>query len=112
MTLKRTATYHEYLDDRGQRFVVRLCEGMAAGVVQFGPLSARIEWRKEWGRYYPQHNKTAERLVEEFERRRVPGDQINNEFLAASRQPAANSSHGKRHPQRTDDRQLPAGDRA
>jgi hypothetical protein len=103
--LKRTATYHEYLDDRGQRFVVRLCEGMSAGVVQFGPLSERIEWRREWGRYHPQHNSTAERLVAEFERRRSPVDRVNEELLAASQRPAA----GKRR--RQDDRQLPTSDR-
>jgi len=102
--LKRTATYHEYLDDRGQRFVVRLCEGMAAGVVHFGPTSVRIEWRREWGRYHPQHNATAERLVAEFERRRVPSDRVNDELLAASQRPAA-----KRKAR--DDRQLPASDR-
>ena len=107
MTLRRTATYHEYLDDRGQRFVVRLNEGLAAGVVQFGPISERIEWRKEWGRYHPQHNATAERLVAEFERRRQPEERVNEALQAAARQPAA-----VKRPQRASgDRQLPASDR-
>lgn len=105
--LKRTATYHEFLDDRGQRYVVRLCEGLAAGVVQLGPVSERIEWRREWGRYHPQHNATAERLVEEFDRRRQPCERINELLFAASRQPAV-----ERNFRQGCDRQLPVADRA
>jgi hypothetical protein len=106
--LKRTASYHEYLDDRGQRFIVRLCEGMTAGVVQFGPISERIEWRREWGRYHPQHTATAERLVAEFERRRDPIEQINEKLALAGRQPAA----AKRKRVDQHERQLPVADRA
>jgi len=107
--LKRTATYHEFLDERGQRFVVRLCEGMTAGVVQFGPLSERIEWRREWGRYHPQHTATAERLVAEFERRREPEEQVNRQLAeVAGRQPAA----ARVNRPKNQDQQLPVADRA
>lgn len=113
-----TAHYREFLDDRGQRYVVRLCEGMAVGVVQLGPVSERIEWRREWGRYHPQHNATAERLVAEFDRRlslqREPRERINDLLFAASRQPAAarHVRHAPTGPAQLSDRQLPVSDRA
>jgi hypothetical protein len=111
--LKRTATYHEFLDDRGRRFVVRLCEGMAVGIVAFGPLTDRFEWRRDWGRYSPLSTITAERLVAEFCRKHLRDDvldAINAELLATrSQEPVASSRDACRC---AGDRQLPAGDRA
>lgn len=108
--LKRVATYHELLDDRGRRFVVRLCDGMQAGVVTTALAEERIAWDAAWGRYQPLCIATAERLVAEFERRqgRLQGvERVNEKLFAASRQPAASKHH-----HHSDDRQLPAGDRA
>lgn len=103
--LKRTATFHEFLDDTGRRWVVRLAHGMAVGVVETALARERIEWRREWGVYRPLSEGTAERLVDEFCRKqakRQPIERINGELLHPSRRDACACS---------DDRQLPAGDR-
>lgn len=108
MKLKRTATYFEFLDERGTRYVVRLNVGMRAGLVVMGPREESIEWRHEWGRYLPQSEATAETLVEEFCRRQLqrrPLELANAELLHPARKtrPIACAC--------SDDHQLPIGDR-
>jgi hypothetical protein len=114
MPLQHTATYDEFLDDRGRRYVVRLCIGMRAAVMQLGPTSVRIDWRKEWGRYEPRRHReaTAERLIQEFERRQEPAEQVNELLAAAGRQPAKARLENGHHHDDSHDRQLPVADRA
>jgi hypothetical protein len=109
MALKRTATFHEFLDEAGRRFLVRLNTGMQIGTVETGLASERIEWQRDWGRYAPLSEMTAERLVEEFCRRqeqRQPIERINAELMHPGRQPRA------AEPCMCGDRQLPLGDRS
>jgi hypothetical protein len=105
LKLKRTAVYHEFLDERGRRYVVRLNVGMHAGQVVMGPREESIEWRPEWGLYRPHSEATAEALVEEFWRRQSPLERVNAELLHPGR---------PKHREPcvcADDRQLPKGDR-
>lgn len=106
--LNRTAHLHEFLDDTGRRYLVRLNVGMRMGVVQCGPLCERIEWRGEWGVYRPNSDATAERIVAEFVARQArlgSLEPINDELAAiAGPQP-------KRKPD-VHERQLPVSDRA
>jgi hypothetical protein len=115
--LKRTATYHEFLDDTGRRFVVRLASGMQVATVETALGRERIEWQKAWGRYSPLSEETAAKVVEEFcrrQQRRQPMERANAELL----HPAAPKSgltftrnHTVRPAARAGDHQLPPGDR-
>lgn len=114
--LKRTATYHEFLDDMGRRFVVRLASGMHVGVVETALGKERIEWKPEWGHYSPLSEQTAARVVEEFCRRqtnRQPMERLNAELLHPN--PHASSVTVTRNymvaTASRGDRQLPPGDR-
>lgn len=111
--LKRTATYHEFLDDTGRRFVVRLASGMQVAVVETALGKERIEWRTEWGHYSPLSEQTAARVVEEFlslQKRRQPYERLNAELLHPTRQITTTASTAARV-RPAGDRQLPAGDR-
>lgn len=110
--LKRTATFHEFLDDTGRRFVVRLASGMQVAVVETALGKERIEWRTEWGHYSPLSEQTAARVVEEFlsrQQRRQPFEKANAELLhiSAARVPVATAARTRP----AANRQLPPGDR-
>jgi hypothetical protein len=117
--LKRTATYHEFLDDTGRRFVVRLASGMQVGVVETALGRERVEWQKEWGRYSPLSEETAARVVEEFcrrQQRREPMERANAELLHPPA-PKSGLTFTRNHTVRPaaragEDRQLPKGDRS
>lgn len=115
--LKRTATYHEFLDDTGRRFVVRLASGMHVGVVETALGKERIEWKPEWGHYSPLSEQTAARVVEEFCRRqahRQPMERLNAELLHPT-PPKSGLIQTKNYTVTPAaariDRQLPPGDR-
>ncbi len=113
MPSRKLAVLHEYIDDRGRRYVVRACVGMRAGVVQTALGDERIDWREEWGAYHPNADATAERLFAEYERRQAFRQRGNPDRVNAELQEAAASKTSKPiHQPDSHERQLPTGDLA
>jgi hypothetical protein len=117
--LKRISTFHEFLDDTGRRFVVRLASAMQVATVETALGRERIEWQKAWGRYSPLSEDTAAKAVEEFcrrQQRHQPMERANAELLHPPA-PKSGLTFTRNHTVRPaaragEERQLPKGDRS